>query len=80
MILMNKIEFAKLNKEQMIIAFNQLKDDYSNLFNQLEEKYTAEQVFTIWLTDKFNKTQDTTYLDVLMKYKKILERGKNEQR
>ena len=35
---MNKIEFAELNKKQMIIAFNQLKDDYSKLFNELEEK------------------------------------------
>lgn len=30
---MNKIEFSKLQtKEDMIIAFNQLKDDYKKLF------------------------------------------------
>lgn len=29
---MNKQEFKKLDREQMIIAFNQLKDDYTNLF------------------------------------------------
>lgn len=28
---MNKKEFKKLDKEQMIIAFNQLKDDYHNV-------------------------------------------------
>jgi len=32
---MEKIEFEKLkNKEDMIIAFNQLKDDYSKLFQE----------------------------------------------
>lgn len=59
---------------------NELKEHLKKEFDlqqQFEEKDTAEEVFTIWLTDKFNKTQDTTYLDVLMKYKKILERGKN---
>lgn len=30
---MNKLEFSKLNKkEDMILAFNQLKDDYRQLF------------------------------------------------
>lgn len=35
---MNKKEFKELDREQMIIAFNQLKDDYSSLFNQLEKE------------------------------------------
>lgn len=35
---MNKEEFKKIDREQMIIAFNQLKDDYSNLFNELEQE------------------------------------------
>ena len=34
---MNKIEFKELNKEQMIIAFNQLKDDYHNAFEENEK-------------------------------------------
>ena len=51
---MNKIEFKKLDKEQMIIAFNQLKDDYSNLFNennQLKEviEEAKEYVNTPWI-------------------------------
>lgn len=34
---MNKIEFRELkNKEDMIIAFNQLKDDYHQLFEENE--------------------------------------------
>lgn len=33
---MNKIEFKELDKEQMIIAFNQLKDDYHNVFEEKE--------------------------------------------
>lgn len=34
---MNKIEFSELkNKEDMIIAFNQLKDDYHQLFKENE--------------------------------------------
>ena len=34
---MNKIEFSELkNKEDMIIAFNQLKDDYHQLFEENE--------------------------------------------
>ena len=35
---MNKQEFKKLDREQMIIAFNQLKDDYTNLFNKSVSK------------------------------------------
>lgn len=35
---MNKEEFKELNKDQMIIAFNQLKDDYHNLFDELEQE------------------------------------------
>lgn len=35
---MNKKEFKELDREQMIIAFNQLKDDYSSLFNELEQE------------------------------------------
>lgn len=34
---MNKIEFKNLDKEQMIIAFNQLKDDYHALFEKHEQ-------------------------------------------
>lgn len=35
---MNKIDFAKINKkEDMIMAFNQLKDDYSIAFQQIQE-------------------------------------------
>lgn len=35
---MNKEDFKELDREQMIIAFNQLKDDYSSLFNELEQE------------------------------------------
>lgn len=36
---MNKIEFSKLStKEDMILAFNQLKDDYRQLFAINEEQ------------------------------------------
>ncbi len=35
---MNKKEFKELDREQMIIAFNQLKDDYSSLFDELEQE------------------------------------------
>lgn len=35
---MNKKEFKELDREQMIIAFNQLKDDYSVLFDKLEQE------------------------------------------
>lgn len=50
---MNKIEFKKLNEEQKIIAFNQLKDDYSYLFKEIDrlnniinelEEYTEENI------------------------------------
>ena len=34
---MNKEIFKTLNKEQMIVAFSQLKDDYHNLFKQHEK-------------------------------------------
>ena len=35
---MNKIDFAKINKkEDMTMVFNQLKDDYSILFQQINQ-------------------------------------------
>lgn len=55
---MNKIEFKKLDKEQMIIAFNQLKDDYKIKFNKAENLQQRidkviniiENVIKIWET------------------------------
>ena len=82
---MNKIEFSKLEKkEDMIMAFNQLKDDYSLLFSdnqdlkkQLEESiksYTEENA----LRHKIDLELDTVmtrqkeFIEWLEHYKKAL--------
>lgn len=52
---MNKIEFSKLEKkEDMIMEFNQLKDDYSLLFsdNQDLKKQVEELEFIVGLRQK----------------------------
>lgn len=87
---MNKIEFAKLNKDQMKIAFNQLKDDYSKLFNQLEKKgkIIDEAIEFIKKYREYEKIGDKDYLKDRDKFGvldywqiqdllEILERGKN---
>lgn len=38
---MTKEEFKKLKKEQMIIAFNQLKDDYHELVKDNEQLFSS---------------------------------------
>lgn len=49
---MNKIEFAKINKkEDMIMAFNQLKDDYSILFQQIQELTNNWNELEEWLKE-----------------------------
>ena len=65
MILMNKIEFAKLNKEQMIIAFNNLKDDYSKLFNELEEKEEQMNIMSEAFDELEHQKQDYTQINIL---------------
>ena len=57
---MNKIEFSKFkDKDDIIIAYNQLKDDYYLLFKELEEK---EFILGLRqkrnLINKFNKEYD----------------------
>lgn len=44
---MNKKEFKELDREQMIIAFNQLKDDYSILFDELEKEKEKNELFVL---------------------------------
>ncbi len=77
-----------MNKEYVFVGnaqnktrdfINRLIKENKDLKHQLEEKTTKEEAFKIWLTNQFNKTQDIKYLDILMKHKEILERGKNEK-
>lgn len=42
---MTKQEFENLNREQMIIAFNQLKEDYSGLFKDYEKAKEYEYMY-----------------------------------
>lgn len=42
---MTKQEFEKLDREQMIIAFNQLKEDYSKLFADYEKAKEYEHMY-----------------------------------
>lgn len=53
---MNKIDFAKINKkEDMIMAFNQLKDDYSIAFQQITQLTNNWNELEEWLKeDKLN--------------------------
>lgn len=75
---MNKIEFSKLEKkEDMIMVFNQLKDDYSLLFNdnqdlkkQLEESinsYTEENALRHKMSLELNtiKTRQKEFIEWL---------------
>ena len=75
---MNKIEFSKLEKkEDMIMAFNQLKDDYSLLFSdnqdlkkQLEESinsYTEENALRHKMSLELNtiKTKQKEFIEWL---------------
>ena len=75
---MNKIEFIKLEKkEDMIMVFNQLKDDYSLLFNdnqdlkkQLEESinsYTEENALRHKMSLELNtiKTRQKEFIEWL---------------
>lgn len=75
---MNKIEFSKLEKkEDMIMVFNQLKDDYSLLFSdnqdlkkQLEESinsYTEENALRHKMSLELNtiKTQQKEFIELL---------------
>lgn len=75
---MNKIEFSKLEKkEDIIMAFNQLKDDYSLLFSdnqdlkkQLEESinsYTEENALRHKMSLELNtiKTQQKEFIEWL---------------
>lgn len=72
---MNKIEFAKINKkEDMIMAFNQLKDDYSILFQQIQELTNNWNELEEWLLNHYevkNKTQNECIDEVLDKMKEI---------
>ena len=62
---MNKKEFKELDREQMIIAFNQLKDDYSVLFDELEQEKEKNNELEIELS-----TRDNINVDKLVeKYK-----------
>lgn len=52
---MNKKEFKELGREQMIIAFNQLKDDYSSLFNELEQEKEKNKELQKQLNGAFDR-------------------------
>ena len=55
---MNKLEFAKLkNRDDMILAFNQLKDDYRQLFAINDD-----------LQSKINKVTELIEKEELIKY------------
>ena len=79
-------EYLELIKEDknLNMAYISLSQYINILEHQLEEKTTKEKTFKIWLINQFNKTQDTTYLDILMKHKEytelleILERGRKK--
>lgn len=58
---MNKIEFKKLDKEQMIIAFNQLKDDYNNKFKECEQKDKAIDECIEFVKSKFWEDKGSGY-------------------
>ena len=55
---MEKIDFEKLNKEQMIIAFNFLKDDYKQLFIINNELNQGKEQLIYYLKDKIKKYEE----------------------
>lgn len=66
---MTKEEFKKLSKEKMIIAFNQLKDDYKEL-----DKETND-FCDMWL----HKDKIYNKIKMLEQYKKQLQISKNDK-
>ena len=86
---MNKIDFAKINKkEDMIMAFNQLKDDYSILFQQIQEltnnwnelRQHIEEYLKEWENsdDEWVKGKCDMARDILYDMEEIKE-GKNDK-
>lgn len=74
---MNKIDFAKINKkEDMIMAFNQLKDDYSIAFHQITQLTNNWNELEEFLESNWKDTQDIWYVKIINKMKEI--KGKND--
>lgn len=81
---MNKLEFAKLSKkEDMILAFNQLKDDYRQLFainDDLQSK--IDKVIELkhnWQSIKENATivfDNNSLIEFMNNLEKILKEDK----
>lgn len=67
---MTKEEFKKLKKEQMIIAFNQLKDDYHKLFEENAELFSG----TPWMkVNNETKGKDLyNFITEHMTYKEVM--------
>lgn len=75
---MNKQEFKKLDREQMIIAFNQLKDDYTNLFNKSVSKDKIKPfIKAIESWANYILEDEGTYYKDLAELSHILERTLN---
>jgi predicted metal-dependent enzyme (double-stranded beta helix superfamily) len=81
---MNKIDFAKINKkEDMIMVFNQLKDDYSIAFQQITQLTNNWNELEEWIMQDVKDEKPDLYfqvlrkVDILDKMKEIKER-KNE--
>ena len=76
---MNKEEFKELDIEQMIIAFNQLKDDYSSLFNELEQQKEKNKELEKQAEERFEVTMELIGANYIHK-DKIKEKIKEIQR
>lgn len=77
---MNKIDFAKISKkEDMIMVFNQLKDDYSIAFQQIQELTNNWDELEQWCKNNlgyYGSDIGIIYKYVLDKMKEI--KGKND--
>lgn len=68
---MTKEEFKKLKKDQMIIAFNQLKDDYHELYKHNEQLYSDG----IWMQVNRETKGEDLYNFIIdhMTYKEVMD-------
>lgn len=73
-----------MNREEYIsileIENAELKKENKDLKKQLEQKdkEIKTKKFLSYLINQFNTTQNTLYLDIIMKYEEIFEEGKDE--